>query len=309
MKRLWIGILLLLLGMAAISGLGMRTAALRQENAGNLRLLHAETQAVTEARARRSTLEDRVRLQRDQWESWQRQEQSGGKAAALKPIFENSNLHLFMDPKTSETLLADLGFNWNSTGDYLVISKATLFGVGTDGLRGGKLSDAAAKMLAIQPAEQAAIETLAGQAAEQLRQWTTTHVRRDEPTDKDYLLQLTVEADPEGSSALRRSFTNGVVSVLGPVRGQAMIRYAGQWMHEMNMGSFNTDPVVIQVHRIGRTSRGLETELVLRHGGSVNSVPIQPGQPVPPYVSFLYPGGWEELAAREGFELSEKFRE
>jgi hypothetical protein len=307
MKRILIAVLLLLLGAAAIGGLGTSTSRMRQECADNARLWQSETQAMAAARSRQQALEERVRLERGQLQSSQSTGQLG-RMTALKPYFQNSQLHLFMDPAVSETLLSELGFNWNTTGDYLVISKATLFSLGMDGMKNGKLSDTAMQALAIQPTEKAVIDALAQQTSEKLRQWVTANVRREEPTEKDYLMQLTIPGSSELSQSMRSGLTNGLVTVLGPDRGQAMIRYAGQWMYEMCMSPVSSDPVVIQLHRIGHMGHGLESEVVVRRGGNVQSTRMDPRVAVPPIVSMLYPGGWEDLAAREGIELSDKFK-
>ena len=58
-----------------------------------------------------------------------------------------------------EQFLAELGFNWNTTGDYIIVSKKSLNDISFDGMEGAGLTEAAIAILAITPEEQVAIET------------------------------------------------------------------------------------------------------------------------------------------------------
>src|ERR1051325_8652248 len=78
--------------------------------------------------------------------------------ASTASIATNSPVHLSADD--TEKLLAELGFDWDSTGDYLIVSKDSLRKVQLDPIRDNRLSDIAAAVLAVTPAERAALDSL-----------------------------------------------------------------------------------------------------------------------------------------------------
>ena len=57
---------------------------------------------------------------------------------------------------------------------------------------------------------------------------------------------------------------------------------------------------------IKRTGNYLQMEL--RQARSMMTCGLSPWQPLPKAFAPLFPGGWEELAQREGFELPEEFQ-
>jgi len=70
-----------------------------------------------------------------------------------------------LSPAQSEKLLAELGFNWNTTRDYLVVSKDSLKRVSLSAMKDMRLTDVACKVLAITPEERSTIEATTQQLA------------------------------------------------------------------------------------------------------------------------------------------------
>jgi hypothetical protein len=224
----------------------------------------------------------------------------------------------------SEELLAELGFNWNTTGDYIMVSKKSLDGISFDGMKGVKLTTAAIGTLAITPDEQAAIETMTRQLGATRAVWAREHVRRTEPSG-DVLAQYTLPADAEFSQGQMAMFTNCIFGVLGSQRGQWLQEHSLQWMMDsglvtgpdlskvpaefqaiLPLSDHLNQPTVLTLHRY-QAGNDWGINYDLQQAGNGMSTTVNPWQPFPAPFLAIFTGGWKELAAREGFELPKEF--
>lgn len=315
MKRILIGTLLFALATSVFCGLNSSTAKLRAQRDRQHQAWQAQTQGIAAAQTERLKLAERVRASRAEAHVRQTDLKASQRAAAFKSYYESSDRHWFLSPETCEDLRAELGFNWHTTGDFVVVSKVTLFGISLDGggITRGKVSDVSATVLALTPAERNVVDDLGQQTENGIRQWVTANVQRDEPTT-EYPLKLKIPGNATLAQDLSGRFTNGIATTLGMRRGEALLHYAADWMYWLNLKhtaggpTSASDPTSVAVHHYGRTGNGPELEVVIRRGSIVNSTPIRQNQTVPPIVNLLYPGGWEELAQREGLELPKEFQ-
>jgi len=226
---------------------------------------------------------------------------AGAPLAATALIATNGAAHL--SPVQSEALLAELGFNWNSTGNYLVVSKNTLRDVHLGGMKDAKLSDVMCDVLAITPEERSAVEGLTQQIDADYKTWAGSHSKREEPSG-DVVAKYTLSADPAFSQTLRNAFTSGVVAALGGERGELLESYAGTWMSDHGM--LNTEPATMTVKRhLMGNEPSLNWEL--SQGNSSMFTSVSPWQ-FPEAFRPIFPGGWPDVAAREGFELPKEFK-
>jgi len=213
-----------------------------------------------------------------------------------------------LTPTQREVLLAEFGFNWNSTGDYLVVSKQTLRSISLDGVKGNKLAKVVCDVLAIRPEERATIEATMQQVAAGYKSWAESHVQREEPSG-DVVAQYTMPAEAKISQSLSNNYVNGILTTLGKERGDLMEDYSRDWMVALGMnraGSSSGDTTII----VKRYQAGDEMRLgfELRQAGGTMSTDVSPWQPFPEAFKPLFPGGWKDLAAREGFELPKDFQ-
>ena len=225
----------------------------------------------------------------------------------------------------TEQLLAELDFNWNSTGNYLIISKKSLDGISFDSLKGMELTSAARGVLAITPVEQAAIETMTRQLGAARAAWATAQVQRTEPGDK-VLAQYSLPADAAFSQNQLAIFTNGIFGALGEQRGQWLQDHAAGWMQDVGLrtdldiskvpaeilatlpvDSFQIEPTTLTVERY-KSGDEWGMSFTLKQAGNSMTTSVSPRQPFPEAFRPLFPNGWVDLAAREGFELPEAFR-
>jgi CubicO group peptidase (beta-lactamase class C family) len=230
-----------------------------------------------------------------------------GNTAALAlaaAIATNGPVHLSADDR--EKLLAELGFDWNSTGEYLVVSKDSLRKVALDAVRDGRLSDVAAAVLAVTPEERASLDSAIDHTTRDYQTWAATHVQRTEPQG-NVMAKYTLPADAEFSQNLSNAFTSGVMETLGAERGGMMLSYANSWMVELGMDSFGMErgPTTLTLTR-SRTGKDIGVEV--RSPGSMMTSVLAPHQPFPEPFRAVFPGGWPELAKREGFELPVEFQ-
>ncbi len=104
-----------------------------------------------------------------------------------------------------EQLLAELDFNWHTTGDFLIISKKSLDEISFDGMQRAKLTLVVRTVLAITPSEQAAIENMTRELSETRAAWVKEHVQRTEPSG-NVLAQYSLTEEREFSQSQRGGF-------------------------------------------------------------------------------------------------------
>lgn len=301
MKRLLIAFVILAATASVFSAFRSATTRLQQEATTNLENWVAETRFVAQARMDRKELEERVSNSRREFAAVQRAVIARQSDTDL--LLETNWQHL--SPDQCERLLAELGFNWNSTGDYLIVSKQTLHDISLTGMNDTKLTDAACQVLAITPEERGAIQAMTQRLSADYRTWAESHVQRQEPTG-DVVAQYTLPDDAAFSESVSNTFASGIMATLGDQRGQLLLGYSRSWMTEL--GISGGGPTTMIVKRNGSANHP-QLNLELHYGlGSTMSTTVSPWQPMPEGFRALFPGGWPDLAKREGFALPKEFQ-
>ena len=226
----------------------------------------------------------------------------------------------------SEQLLAELGFNWNTTGDYLIVSKKSLPVISFDALKGSQLTAAARGVLAITPTEQASIETMLRRLADKRAEWVVENAQRAEPAG-NVLAQYSLPADAVLAQTQLAVFTKGIIGALGDQRAQWLQDHAANWMQDVGLDAgpdlskvspeilatmppdtSQTEPTTLTVERY-QSGGEWQMNFKLKQGGNTMTTSVNPWQPFPEAFRPLFPYGWPDLAAREGFELPKEFRD
>ena len=206
-------------------------------------------------------------------------------------------------------MLAALGFSWNTSGDYLVVSKDTLHNVSLTGIKDAKLTPAACGVLAITPEEQTRVESALAQLASASDAWANAHVQREEPGDK-VVAKYKLPEDGEFSQRLLDSFNAGLIAALGQERGRMLIDYSDDWANGLNMFSHGatTLTVTLQSTTGPPDFPGPSYNYTLSTEKSMTmTTALIPIQPFPAAFRPLFPNGWADLAKREGFGLPRAF--
>lgn len=320
MKRAWLAILILSAGITVFCSLRNGTANARQEL--------ATQSAASQTRARQLAL---FRVEKQQ--VLERLRETKRLLAAPPPLPALAQLAekilsgaplQNLSTSESEQLLAELGFNWSTTGDYLMVSKKSLDGISFDGIKGVKLTTAARETLAITPAEQAAIETMTSQLADARAAWAKEHVQRTAPSG-NVLAQYSLPVDAKFSQSQLAIFTNGIMGTLGGQRGQWLQDHSAGWMDAVGLrtgqdiskipaevlstmpaSAFEAQPTTLTVERY-KAGEEWQIQYSLKQAGNGMSTSVLPRQPFPEAFRAVFPGGWRELAEIEGFELPKEF--
>jgi hypothetical protein len=250
MKRLLIASGIFAATTLLICALRSETARAEQTTATRRELLRAQVQRLEQLRAEREQL-------REQMHEAKLQAAERAPAESADPLaaeFAASSLKN-LSPESAERLLAELGLNWNSGGDYLFVSKTSLPGIRLSG---------------------------------------------------DILAKYVLTPDPQFSDSVSNAFSGVIFSTLGPQRATLLQQYSWDWMQSMGMlgeGRNDNQPTSMIIRR-----QKDYLMLELRQSMSMMSCGLTPWQPMPEAFQPLFPGGWKDLAAREGFDLPKDFQ-
>ena len=122
------------------------------------------------------------------------------------------------------------------------------------------------------------------------------------------LFRSVLPSDQPFSQSLSNAYANVIYSTLGDERSALLRQYSWSWMESLGMlgaDSGSTEPTSMTIRR-DRNGNGLTMNL--QQPNSSMSSGIWPSQSLPEAFRPLFPGGWKELAEREGFELPPEFR-
>jgi hypothetical protein len=301
MKRLVLALVILGCGTSGLLALHRSTIRIQLAAARADELLLVETQRLVQIRIQLNSVTERVGELKRQLEL----AEGIANAARQGNLEEIPSGSAHLSPNQSERLLAELGFNWATSSDYLIVSKDTLRAISLEGMRGAKLGTAAIQVLAITPEERSAIETSTGQLMNEYNAWTQAHAQRVEPSG-DVVAKYILPADTDFSLSLSNNFVTGALGTLGPERGNLLLDYAGSWMQDLGMGGTG-GANSLTVKRYPSSSEP-HYSLELKYSGNVMTTDVSPYQEFPPAFLPLFPNGWPDLAQREGFELPKEFR-
>jgi hypothetical protein len=233
-------------------------------------------------------------------------------AAASMPLAESilaDGSAKNLSPEQLRLLRAELGCNWNTTGDYLIVSKRSLESIAFDGMSDSRLSTAICAALAITSKEQNAIEKVTQQLGNEFSTWAKAHVSRKEPHG-DVVAEYSLQIDPVFSQYLSNAFTATLYATLGDERGDLFQLRAYSWMETLGMARsadspYATEPTTMIIRRYNNGSDQLN--YTLKRANSYMNTSVSPWQTFPEAFQPIFPGGWQELAEREGFELPKEF--
>ena len=228
-----------------------------------------------------------------------------------------------LDPKLTDWLLAEtnaeipvnlvralrtaLGLPWSNSSDYVLVSKATLRDLTMPSVgRNDKLSDTLCAVLAITPEERQTVESAFARARQDFVAWAKANVQRQDPTGET-LACYTIPASGDLAQTLTNNLYSALNSALGPERTDLLENYAYNWLrHEAGFLGTVTNTLSVSRRISGDGTSELYYELI-RGTNSIYGQTSESGQlryqSVPPTFRDIFPGGWQELAQREGFEL------
>jgi hypothetical protein len=262
----------------------------------------AQTQFVAAARSDRVNLIEQVR----ELKQALTQPRAGEENALWSALQTNRAGQL--SPELREHLLVELGFNWKSSEDFIVVSKETLRELHIRTIRHGKLTDMAATVLGMTPEERGQIEAAMQRVQTDFKDWVLAHAERSEPKD-DVVAHYTLAGDP--TMSISNNFVAGILDGLGRERSQLIISTSPDWMnHNGIRGELRT--MIVSRYLAGNERRlRVETQ---NFEGRPDSRDLWQGSKYglarfPDAFRPIFPNGWADVAKREGFEMPEESQE
>jgi hypothetical protein len=196
-----------------------------------------------------------------------------------------------------------LGVGWNSSADYVLVSKAALKRVWLIGtMDSGALRPAVCDMLALTSQERAAIEA-AHQRAEAIHAaWFDTAVQRVTPSE-EVVAQYEVPANPDLAQKIQQEELAPLADILGQERFALLQQWDGAWISEH--GDLGARSVRLTVHNTPSREPPLWYQVESERWSSGSDVAPDS---FPPLFRGAFPGGWPEIAQRDGFQLPDDFQ-
>jgi len=303
MNKILLALTILSAGAGTFHTTRQSTTRLQHEANATREAWLAQTQWIAAAQSEQAGLTERIR----ELKQALRQAQAVKENTLWSALQTNNTDRL--PPELRERVLEELGFNWQSSPDSIVVSKQTLRDLRLRGqMGGGKPSDLVATVLALTPAERGQVEAAVAGVNTEFKDWALAHLERHEPKD-DIVAHYSLAGDPAMSQSISNRFAATVFAAIGRERAEVIRSSARDWM--FNLGVLNwmtlTQPTTIMVKRYvdgdgqvwfgkpGGGGRAPQYDLSLRSSFPVMFRPI-------------FPNGWADVAKQEGFELPEESR-
>jgi hypothetical protein len=267
-------------------------------------ILQEETQLLAQAQNEVETATARVRdLKEDS-------EQSSA-ATLTDPVLIDLLLAKNLNGQPADAqrrLLAELGVDETSTRNYAIVSKSVLPDYYIAPLkrdrRAWQLTPELRGVLAITPEEEKSVQTAFETRFQKLSSWAHENVQR-EVGKNDTLVSYTIPSDAEMEKSLRGELLATVAGAIGQQRADLLQNFCQKYqVFEQDRGGPNASKLSIWkvpgaaslYYTFGPMSPG-SAELGIR-----NATPIYTNYfPLP--FHYVFPGGWEEIAQREGLQL------
>lgn len=308
MKRILLAMTIFATAGACLFALSNAASHGRQQLRANQTAWLTQTQQFSEVQAEQMALSAKVR-------DLKRELRSGVAPASMDPALVN--FLLTNDIKSAslemqDKILTGFGRGGNSSSSYVLVSKAALTNSTLKPLKtfpnGEKLTDDVRGVLAITPEEQQSVEAAFAEALGAVAVWAKTNVQREGPSE-DMLVRYTIPADPAFEQTLTNKLFLTINAAVGDERGELMRKFFEHWRISED-GAIGERTNILSIHRIsGQPGLGYRAGWKWEHSEAINTYP-EPIKPknFPYAFLFPFPGGWQEVAQREGLDLPEEFK-
>lgn len=216
-----------------------------------------------------------------------------------------------LSPELRQRLFEELGLNWTSSEDFILVSKQSVRDMNMEAIRDDKLTDIAATVLALTAEERGQVEAAIQRVRTDYEDWAVAHVERTEPKD-DVVAQYTLARTPGMAQSISNNFAIGLFSALGRERAELILPSARNLMIRTGI---EANPLTLIIKRCSEgNEQVLEAQLIDWEGtpprprGNASSWKLSE-QALPRDLLPIFPNGWADVAKREGFELPENSQE
>ena len=198
-----------------------------------------------------------------------------------------------------------LGIGWDSSDDYVLVSKRVLKQIGFPRLlSASRATETACAVLAISDDEQSGIRA----ALQRARDLAWSRVQRTKPAG-DIVAQYTIPSDPLLENSISNNFSADITAVFGTERADLFLHLYNQGWGELKhaFAPNGQEPVTMTIRR-SVVDGEPKLSCDIRQGNSFSSEVIRYANYPYPWFDLLFPGGWEAIAQREGIEFPKDFK-
>jgi hypothetical protein len=306
MKRIYLALTILFAGTAGVLALNSRSSRLQEQLAEVRNTWQATTQQLAAAETEWARLSREASGLKQDLRSLH---SVPGLSSSSLALLLSTNQFKTLTPEQRERLIAELGLSWNSSDQWLLVSKSTLQQVRMNAISKGKLIEPVAGVLGLTPEERQQIDAAFARMTDQYATWAKANVQREAPSGS-MVARYTIPCDPTLDQNLRQQLFSEINALLGGERGGLLKQYSATWFGANNLYAYvggSTSRLTVRMRKDPQGQPQLQYEVVRRSGEGQGS--SQQGPAVvsrkyfPPTFKSVFPGGWEELAQREGFKL------
>ena len=290
MSRILLALTILGAGVGVFHSARQSKIQLRQEaSAARLAWLD-QTQLVAVAKSDQAALMEHIRELKEAL--------AQPETVAANPLWTvlQANRTGHLPAELKERLLEELGFNWQSSADYIVVSKDTVRELQINAIKDDRFTDTAATVLALTPAERRLVEAAIQRVQTDFNDWAVTHTERTEPKD-DVVAQYTLQNDP--AMSISNNFYAGLFNALGRERTELIMPSAWNLMNSIGISGEPTT-MIVKRHFVGDEQR---LEFQQWSPSSTGGPDGLSDHALPRRFLPVFPNGWADVAKREGFEL------
>lgn len=308
MKKILIAFTLCLITGTSLVALSNSGGRLERELRAEQAAWQAQTQQLAEIQTETAMLKAKIGERKQEL-------QSRVATTVIDPelaAFLLTNNLKFASSELQDRLLASFGRGGNFSGGYVLVTKAALANANLKPLKnfpdGEKLSDAVRGTLAITAAEQPVVESVFAETYGVIGTWAKQNLQREGPVDA-MLAQYVLPTDGAFRESLTKNLYSNLNAAIGAERGELLRKFFEHYgIYED--GAIGARTNILSIHRIaappGYGYRSGWREADGSEAINTYPEPIKPKNFPYPF-RFVFPGGWQEVAQREGFELPKEF--
>jgi hypothetical protein len=298
MKRIRLLLLILALAAVCVYGLSQRANDARRELGVLQDGLVLKLQRLEAIQTQKTALEMKIH---DLSAAIGRSEPVAPVDMAVSEIIRTNGLAC-MPSKMRSAFLAGLGFTWQSSDNYVLVHKAALKGVRPNLFKmGGKVAevaDLACAVLSIISEERQQVDAAFANSWGEFAAWARENIQRDGPSGQ-MLVRFTIPGSEQIAQILTNHLFSNIAGAIGSERAESLGSFASGWGWPAPYFAGVTNTLAV----LQQAGTGGKSELLCQRSGcSEVTTKIDP-QHFPPPWEKIFPGGWTEIAQREGFEL------